>query len=92
MRAIQLIESIPRYVLTKAVGAVYRPVFWSPLAMLQYREVPEPALPGPQWVRIKTHYGGICFTVVAIYDPRYREPWLLACPLKLSGNYSMVLC
>jgi threonine dehydrogenase-like Zn-dependent dehydrogenase len=60
MKAIQLIESIPRYALTKAVGAVYPPVFWSPLAMLQYREVPEPALPGPQWVKIKTRYGGIC--------------------------------
>jgi L-iditol 2-dehydrogenase len=60
MKAIQLIESIPRYVLTKAIGAVYRPAFWSPLAMLQYREVAEPALPGPQWVKIKTRYGGIC--------------------------------
>ena len=25
------------------------------------------------------------FTVVAIYDPRFSEPWLLACPLRLSG-------
>lgn len=25
------------------------------------------------------------FTVVAIYDPRFEEPWLLACPLKLNG-------
>jgi len=25
------------------------------------------------------------FTVVALYDPRFAEPWLLACPLKLSG-------
>ena len=25
------------------------------------------------------------FTVAAIYDPRFKEPWLLACPLKLSG-------
>jgi len=25
------------------------------------------------------------FTVIAIYDPRFEEPWLLACPLKLSG-------
>jgi hypothetical protein len=24
-------------------------------------------------------------TVVAIYDPRFAEPWLLACPLQLSG-------
>lgn len=25
------------------------------------------------------------FTVVAVYDPRFKEPWLLACPLQLSG-------
>lgn len=25
------------------------------------------------------------FSVAAIYDPRFDEPWLLACPLKLSG-------
>jgi len=60
MKAVQLIESIPRYLLTKAVGAIYPPVYWGLLAMLQYREVPEPALPGPQWVRIRTRYGGIC--------------------------------
>jgi hypothetical protein len=25
------------------------------------------------------------FTVVAIYDPRFAEPWLLACPFRLRG-------
>jgi len=24
-------------------------------------------------------------TVVAVYDPRFKDPWLLACPLQLSG-------
>lgn len=28
------------------------------------------------------------FNVVAIYDPRFDEPWLLACPLQLSGASS----
>jgi len=60
MKAVQLVESIPRYLLTKAVGTAYRPTFWCPLSMLQYREVPEPALPGPEWVKVKTRHGGIC--------------------------------
>jgi hypothetical protein len=34
---------------------------------------------------VKVHSDNPTFTVVAIYDPRYREPWLLACPLQLSG-------
>jgi len=60
MKAIQYIKSIPRYALTKAAGVVYRPAFWGPQSTLQYREVPEPPLPGPQWVRVRTRYGGIC--------------------------------
>jgi threonine dehydrogenase-like Zn-dependent dehydrogenase len=60
MQAIQLLQSIPRYALTKALGRLYRPIFWSRLAMLQYRAVPEPVLPGPAWVKIRTRYGGIC--------------------------------
>jgi len=26
------------------------------------------------------------FTVVAVYDPRFENPWLLACPLQLGGS------
>ena len=26
------------------------------------------------------------FTVVAVYDPRFENPWLLACPLQMSGT------
>ena len=26
------------------------------------------------------------FTVVAVYDPRFQNPWLLACPIQLSGS------
>jgi hypothetical protein len=34
---------------------------------------------------VKVHPDNPTFNVVAIYDPRYREPWLLVCPLELSG-------
>lgn len=35
---------------------------------------------------VKVHPDNPTFTVVAIYDPRFRQPWLLACPLRLSGT------
>ena len=35
-------------------------MFWSGLGFLQYRELDEPALPGPDWVRVAVRYGGIC--------------------------------
>lgn len=60
MNALQLVVSIPRYLLTKTIGTIYPPLFWGPLAMLRNRELPEPVLPGPRWVKIKTCYGGIC--------------------------------
>jgi hypothetical protein len=34
---------------------------------------------------VKVHPDNPTFHVVAVYDPCYREPWLLACPLRLSG-------
>lgn len=34
---------------------------------------------------VKVNPANPTFTVGAIYDPRYHEPWLLACPLQLSG-------
>ncbi len=34
---------------------------------------------------VKVHVDNPTFTVVAVYDPRYRVAWLLACPLRLSG-------
>jgi len=60
MKSIQLVNSIPRYLLSKVIGALYPPIHWSPLAVLQYREVMEPSLLGPEWVKIKTLNGGIC--------------------------------
>jgi L-iditol 2-dehydrogenase len=63
MKAIQFLDAtkqIPRYLLAKGIGAVYPPVFWGPLNLFRYGEVPEPVLPGPDWVKVKTRYGGIC--------------------------------
>ncbi len=60
MRALQFDDSIPRYILAKALGRFFPGVYWSGLGCLRYREVAEPALPGPDWVRVRTRYGGIC--------------------------------
>ena len=66
MKAVQFVESIPRYALGKAVGAVYRPFLWSGLSCLRYGEVREPRLPGGQWVRIRIALGGICGSDLAV--------------------------
>jgi len=35
---------------------------------------------------VKVNPDNATFTVAAIYDPRFQDPWLLACPLLLSGT------
>ena len=60
VKAIQFIESVPRYLISKIIGSSYRPIFWSPLSCLHYREVEEPPLPNENWAKIKVRYGGIC--------------------------------
>ena len=51
-------------------GMRFRAEFWYDLVLPDVKASPE----------AKT------FHVVAIHDPRYKDPWLLACPLKLSAR------
>jgi len=53
-------DSIPRYALSKGVARLRGDAFWGPLACLRYRDVEPPALPTPEWLRVRTIYGGIC--------------------------------
>ncbi|MEA3344644.1 MAG: zinc-binding dehydrogenase [Chloroflexota bacterium] len=62
MKALQFSVSIPRYLFGLALGPLYRSAYYGPFSCLQYRDVPEPELLGPDWVKVKTRYGGICGT------------------------------
>lgn len=50
-------------------GTEFRAAFWDNLVL------PD----------VKVHPDNPTFTVAAVYDPRFRQPWLLACPLRLGG-------
>jgi threonine dehydrogenase-like Zn-dependent dehydrogenase len=78
MKAIQFDVSVPRYLLGKALGSLYEPFFWSGFSCLRYGDVPEPTLPGPDWVRIQTRYGGICGTdwgLLHLHNSPYLSPF-----------------
>ena len=60
MKALQMTDSIPRYAATKGVSRLRGGAFWGPLGCLRYRDVDPPPLPTPEWLRVKTTYGGIC--------------------------------
>ena len=66
MLAVQFVVSVPRYVFTLIAGRLYQPAFYGPLSLVQYREVPEPRLPGADWARVRVRYGGICASDVGL--------------------------
>lgn len=62
MKAIQFNGTIPRYALGLSLSKFFPAILWTGLSCTRIEEVPEPRLPASDWVKIKTHYGGICGT------------------------------
>ena len=62
MKALRFSVSVPQYAALKLVGRV-RPLYYAgPLATIRLVEIPEPALPSADWVKIKTLLCGLCGT------------------------------
>jgi threonine dehydrogenase-like Zn-dependent dehydrogenase len=60
MIALQYRRSVPRYLLVRGLSPHLAAVATGPLALVGLAEVPEPRLPGPDWVRVRTRLCGIC--------------------------------
>ena len=68
-----------RWLLCKVAGFVTPAAYWSSLSGLRLREIPEPKLPGREWVRLKTILGGICGTDIALIRQRAHPATILQC-------------
>ncbi|HOJ92378.1 MAG TPA: alcohol dehydrogenase catalytic domain-containing protein [Dictyoglomaceae bacterium] len=60
MKAVWFEDSVPRYALSKVLGNIHSSFYYNAFSCLRYGDFPEPKLPGPKWVKIKTLMGGIC--------------------------------
>ena len=60
MKAVQFTFSYPRYAFGTAPGHWFPSVLWSGASCTVMREVSEPSLPGPDWVKVKTLLAGGC--------------------------------
>lgn len=60
MEALVFENSLPRQVLTKLLGTFTRRAYVGPLAPMTLREISEPPLPAPDWVRVRVNLCGIC--------------------------------
>src|SRR5688572_24827658 len=60
MRAIYVDKVLPKMLLVKALGHRWPGVVWSPFSSTSIADLPEPALPGPRWVKVRNRQCGIC--------------------------------
>jgi len=61
MKALQFSVSVPQYLALNLLGALNKNLFYSgPLATVKLVDAPEPALPSPDWVKVKTLMCGFC--------------------------------
>jgi len=60
MKALQFRKSIPRYAILKLLGSRFGQSSAPRVAPIALRDVPEPRLPTPHWVRIRPRLAGIC--------------------------------
>ncbi len=78
MKAIQFDVTIPKYIIGKAAGQLYPPLLWSGISCMSYKDIPEPELPGPDWVKLNTRLAGICGTdmsTITLHTSTYYEPF-----------------
>jgi L-iditol 2-dehydrogenase len=77
MKAIRFHASVPRYAAGLAMRKFSKSFLWSGASCTTFEEVPEPALPSQEWVRVRTRYGGICGSdmgTILLHSSPYLEP------------------
>jgi len=67
MKALKFSVTVPQFAVLSALGRLSkRFYFQGPLATIRLVDVPEPALPSPDWVKIKTLMCGLCGSDVSL--------------------------
>lgn len=61
MQALQFSVNVPQWLALKVLGSASKSLYYKgPLATIKLVDIPEPALPSPQWVKLKTVACGFC--------------------------------
>jgi 2-desacetyl-2-hydroxyethyl bacteriochlorophyllide A dehydrogenase len=67
MKSIYFDQNIPKFIVTRLLGKVWKGAYYSPLSPVSLREIEEVPLPGPNWVRIKNQLSGICASDLSLF-------------------------
>jgi threonine dehydrogenase-like Zn-dependent dehydrogenase len=79
MRAVQALFSYPRYGYTKVAGMLKPSEFYGPRSCVTLREVPEPQVMGPHWVKLRSLLSGFCGSdlgMILLHDCPTAEPFV----------------
>ncbi len=60
MRAVTFSVSVADYLLARSLGRYSTAATFGALSGVRLRDVPEPSIPGPDWVRLRVSFCGIC--------------------------------
>jgi L-iditol 2-dehydrogenase len=60
MKGVTFKVSVPHFLLAKTAGRVMDSAFFGLLSGVKMSDLPEPELPGPDWIEIEVIAGGIC--------------------------------
>jgi threonine dehydrogenase-like Zn-dependent dehydrogenase len=88
VRAIYVDKDIPKALLVKVLKPVWPQVVFSPLSPSRFEDIPEPALPGPRWVRVQNIQCGICASDVALL---FVDAEPSVAPVALPGHQRLYL-
>ncbi len=67
MKSIYFDVSIPKILITKALGGLFPFIYYSPMSPVSYGDIPERDLPGPGWVRVQSIMTGICGADISMF-------------------------
>jgi len=71
MRTVYWEKDVPRLIVSHLLHRIWPGVIWSPLSPVYVKDIPDPVLPGPRWLRVRNRQCGICSTDLSIL---YTKP------------------
>jgi len=88
MHTIYFDVNIPKVLVTKALRPMWRGVVWSPFSPTTVADLPDPALPGPRWIKVRNRVCGIDATDLSVLFVK-ADPAIA--PAALPGNSRLYL-
>jgi len=93
MKAVQFDFILSRYLFTRVAGHINPKYFYGPHSCVSLKDIPEPEIPGPHWVKLRSVLSGFCGSdlgAIMLHDSPTTQPFT-SFPFTFGHeNYSIV--